>query len=189
VRKWLLPILGLWAFQVIAAKNDVSTPPEYAGAYAVRFCRESCAAAASYRTGTLVLLEQPLRDAQGRTRSKWLERGPINGCLILDPVHGIPDGWAFRPEAAPRRFLAWSAMEDHSMRFELFRTPDAGYVVRLRLTPAGLGGTGMVWMDLPGNASPPGQDAIQAHRIGDADQTRCPRLDVDADAMEDVLIP
>ncbi|MFC5524711.1 hypothetical protein ACFPPA_03045 [Rhodanobacter ginsengisoli] len=189
--KWLLPILGFWAFHATAAENDAPTqPPVYAGTYAVMFCQGSCPAT-TYRTGTLVLFDRPLRDAQGQARGKWLERGQINGCLTLDPVHGAPGGWVFYPGLAPRRFLVWSVVDDRSASFELDRTVDAGYTVELRLTPSGLGGTGMFWSDVgsPGTQTSPRQDAIQVHRIGDADPARCPRLDLDADAMNDVLTP
>ena len=183
--KWLWPILGFWAFHAIAAENDAPTqPPAYAGTYAVLFCQGSCPAT-TYRTGTLVLFDWPLRDAQGHTRGKWLERGRINGCLTLDPVHGAPGGWVFYRGLAPRRFLVWSVVDGRSARLELDRTVDAGYTVDLRLTSSGLGGTGMFWSSLgpPGTPPSPHPDAIQARRIGDADPAWCPRLDVDADAM------
>ncbi len=188
--KWLLPILCLWAFHAAATENDVPTPPVYAGTYAVRICQGSCPAT-TYRTGTLVLFDRPLRDTQGHTRGKWLERGRINGCLTLDPVHGAPGGWVFFPGLAPRRFLVWEVVDNHSARFELDRSPDAGYLVELRLTPSGLDGTGMFWSDVgsPGTPPSPRQDAIQVRRIGDADPARCPRLDVDTDAMKVVLKP
>jgi hypothetical protein len=189
--KWLLPILGCWAFHATAAQNDAPTLlPVYVGTYKVVFCRRSCPAT-TYRTGTLVLLGQPLRDAQGHTRGKWLEQGQINGCLALDPVHGPPSGWVFNPGLAPKRFLVWSVVDARSARFELDRTVDAGYTVELRLTRSGLGGTGTFWSALgpPGQAPSPWQDAIQVRRIGDADPARCPRLDEGAEAKEDGLRP
>lgn len=187
--KWLLAVLVLWTFQAMAAKSDASTPLAYAGTYAIRFCKETCAPATTYRTGTLVLFDSPLRDAQGRPRRKWLEQGQIDGCLVLEPVHGVRGAGWIHPGAAPRRFVAWSIAAEHSMRFELDRSPDAGYLVKLRRTSTGLAGTGTVWTDLPGSAPLPRQDAIQARRLGDADPMRCPRLNVDADAMENVLSP
>lgn len=189
--KWLVPVLGLWVFQVAAMENYAGTHPSvYAGTYAIRFCRGSCPAA-TYRTGTLVLLDRPLRDAQGHARSKWLEPGQINGCLALDPVQGAPGRWVFYPGLAPRRFIAWSAVDGRSASFELDRTVDAGYQVELRLTPSGLGGAGMFWSASGPPGAPPSlqRDAVQARRLGEADPARCPRLDVDTDAMKDVLRP
>lgn len=190
--KWLVPVLGLWAFQTVAMENDVDTHPSvYAGTYAVRFCRGSCPAT-TYRTGTLVLFDRPLRDAQGRVRSKWLERGAINGCLTLEPLQGLPSHWVFNPETASRRFLVWSLDPDgRSVSFEFDRSPDAGDMVDLHLTAQGLGGTGGPWggADAEVAGPPPPRDQIQARRFGDADPTRCPRLDVDMDAMKDVLRP
>lgn len=184
--KYLLPVLGLWVFQVAAAQSDAPPhPAAYAGTYAIRFCRGSCPAA-TYRTGTLILLDQPLRDAQGHVHAKWLEQGHINGCLMLDPVHGTPGGWVFYPGLAIRRFIAWSVPDKHSMSFELDRTVDAGYTVELRPTPSGLGGTGRFWSASgpPGPPRTPQRDEVRAHRLGDADPARCPRLEGDVDKDE-----
>lgn len=181
--KYLLPVLGLWLFQVVPAQGDVRLHPvAYAGTYAIRFCRGSCPAA-TYRSGTLVISGQPLRDPQGHVHAKWLEQGHINGCLILDPVHGTPGGWVFYPGLAIRRFIAWSVLDNHAMRFELDRTVDAGYTVELRPTPSGLGGTGMFWSASgpPGAPQTAQRDEVRAHRLGDADPARCPRLEGDLD--------
>jgi hypothetical protein len=186
--KWLFPIVGLCAFQAAATERDAHAPPVFAGTYAVLFCDGSCPANTD-RSGTLVLFDRSLRDAQGHARGKWLEQGQINGCLTLDPVHGAPGGWVFYPGLAPRRFLVWSVIDDRMARFELDRTVDAGYMVDLRLTPSGLGGTGTFWSAVGPPSQSPERDAIQVRRIGDADPGRCPRLDVDTDAMTGVLRP
>lgn len=184
--KRLVPVLGLWAFQAAAVESDAAAHPSvYAGTYAVRFCRGSCPAS-TYRTGTLVLFDQPLRDAHGRAHTKWLERGDVNGCLILDAVQGTPGGWVFYPGLAPRRFIAWSVLDGQSASFELDRTVDAGYHVQLRLTPSGLGGTGMFWSASGPPRTPPSpqRDEVQARRVGDADPARCPRLEAGVDKGE-----
>ncbi|WP_158881965.1 hypothetical protein [Rhodanobacter sp. L36] len=189
--KWLLLIFCFWTFQAMAAGNNVSTPPPaYAGTYAVLFCQGSCGSA-TYRNGTLVLFDRPLLDEHGHTRSKWLEQGLINGCLALDPLHGPPSAWVFSQEEKPRRFIVWSAVEDHSISFDLDHDVDAGYQVKLRLTPFSSNGTGMFWGDfaLMSKSQPPRQDAIEVRRIGDADPARCPHLDIDADAMDNVFKP
>lgn len=177
--KWLVPVLCFWAFQLAAVENDAATHSSvYAGTYTVRFCRGSCPAS-TYRTATMVLFDRPLRDAQGQTHTKWLEQGHVNGCLILDPVHGPPGGWVFYPGLAPRRFIAWSVVDGQAASFELDRAVDAGYQVELRPTPSGLGGTGMFWSASrpPGTAPLPQHDEVRARRVGDADPSRCPRLE------------
>ncbi|AND67458.1 hypothetical protein ATSB10_00040 [Dyella thiooxydans] len=171
-------------------------PAVYAGTYAVRFCMGTCPTGAGTegvgRMGTLVLLAAPLRDARGRLGYKYLERGPINGCLLLGPWSG-PAGYAqFDPDARRRRFLVWALEPDgRTVEFEFNRSPDAGNAMDLHLTPSGLGGTGGLWVDagtpdtsraLPGNE-------IQARRIGEAQPARCPRLGEDSEAMKDVRWP
>ena len=181
--KWLLPVLGLWMSQApaIQAKAIVHAPA-YAGSYAVRICHGACPAA-TYRSATLVLLDRPLRDAQGHVHGKWLEQGNINGCLLLDPVQGRPGGWVFYPGLAPRRFIVWTVAVSHSLRFELDRTVDAGYRVELRPSRSGLSGVGSVWTASEGPVMQPlsPDDEIRARRIGDADPARCPRLEGDVD--------
>ncbi|HEU4669356.1 MAG TPA: hypothetical protein VFR91_01490 [Dyella sp.] len=160
-------------------------PPVYAGTYAVRICHGACPAS-TYRTATLVLLDRPLRDAQGHAHGKWLEQGEINGCLLLDPVRGRPGGWVFYPGLAPRRFIVWTAAGDRSLRFELDRTVDAGYRVELRPTRSGLAGVGSVWSASEGPDMQPLSpgDEIRARRLGDADPARCPRPGGDVDGND-----
>lgn len=179
--RWLIPVLGLWVSRAIATEGDANMrPPVYAGTYAVRICRGACPAS-TYRTATLMLFDWPLRDAHGHVYAKWLEQGNINGCLMLDPVQGIPGGWVFYPGLAIRRFIVWTVLNSHSMRFELDRTVDAGYLVELRPTSSGLAGTGSVWRASVVSGMPPlpPDDEVQARRIGDADPARCPRLEGD----------
>ncbi len=171
-------------------------PAVYAGTYAVRFCMGACPTGAGTervgRMGTLVLLAAPLRDAQGRPGYKYLERGPINGCLLLGPWSG-PTGYAqFDPNARRRRFLVWALEPDErTMEFEFNRSPDAGNAIDLHLTPSGLGGTGGLWVDegTPDSSRALPRNEIQARRIGEAESARCPRLGEDSEAMKDVSWP
>ncbi|AND67457.1 hypothetical protein ATSB10_00030 [Dyella thiooxydans] len=190
--RWIVSIVLVALAPAAAVASGGSSPAAApAGAYAVRFCQGSCSphAGAVRRTGLLVLFDEPLRDQQGRTRDKWLEPGPINGCLRLDPVQGGA-GWVFAPSAQTRRFVTWSVhAPDGTVRFELDRAPDAGYQVELKPSASGLHGMGETWSVPPGalDARPP--DEVDARRIGKADPSRCPRLGVDSDAMHDVSEP
>lgn len=199
--RWIVSIvLAALAPAAASASGGTSPAPAPAGAYAVRFCRGSCSphAGAVRRTGVLVLLDEPLRDQQGRTRDKWLEPGPINGCLRLDPVQGGGGwlsirggtGWVFDPHAQASRFVTWSVRApDGTVRFELDRAPDAGYQVELKPSASGLHGMGETWSVPPGALDARLPDEVDARRIGKADPSRCPRLGVDGDAMHDVSEP
>ena len=188
-RGWML-LLTLLMFQAKAVEPYQAThPPVYAGTYAIRFCHGTCTVAnAILRTGTLVLLDRPLRDAQGHMRHKWLERGFVNACLTLDPVHGVAAEIASFPVNAHRIFVDWSLNPDRrTIHFELERSPDGGYGVDLGLTPAGLGGTSGIWGGAVGAVAPgseaPQRDGVTASRVGEPDLSRCARLGLGQDAM------
>ncbi len=170
-------------------------PPVYACTYAIRFCHGACTEAnAAFRTGKLVLLERPLRDAQGRMRRKLLERGFVNGCLSLDPVHGVSTEAGFFPVDAHRIFVVWSLDPDRrTIHFELDRSPDGGYGIDLGLTPAGLGGSSDFWGGVEGPFAPgseaPQRDGVTAARVGEPDLSLCARLGVDQDAIGGTFTP
>ncbi len=182
----------------VASEAPFSAPAP-SGAYAVRFCQGPCSlrAGTALRTGILVLLDEPLRDQQGRTRNKWLESGHINGCLRLGPVQGggrmlkhDTGGWIFAPDAQTRRYVVWSVSStDGTVHFELDRAPDAGYLVELKSSASGLRGFGETWSVPPGALDARRPDEVAARRIGKADPSLCPRLGADNDAMHDVLEP
>ncbi len=189
-------VVGLVMFRAWAVEPYQAThPPAYAGTYAIHFCHGACTGAnATFRTGTLVLFYRPLRDAQGRMRSKWLERGFVNGCLSLDRVLGNSTGAAWFPVDINQIFLVWSLDPDgRTIHFELERSPDGGYDVELSLTPVGLGGTSGIWGGAVGASDPasvaPPRDGVTASRISEPDLTRCPNVSVDKDVMDGVLKP
>ena len=195
--RWIVSIvLATMASAAATASEGASPAPGPSGVYAVRFCQGSCPPSAGnvLRTGVLVLLDEPLLDKQGRTRDKWLESGHVNGCLRLDPVQGggrmsMRGGgaWVFAPGAAARRFVTWSVRSsDGTVRFELDRAPDAGYMVELKPSASGLHGVGETWSVPPGALDARAPDEIEARRIGRADPSRCPRLGEDSEAMKDV---
>ena len=193
--RWM-PVLALvmsraWAVEPYQATH----PPAYAGTYAIHFCHGACTGAnATFRTGTLVLFYRPLRDAQGRMRRKWLERGFVNGCLSLDRVRGVSAGAGLFPVDLHRIFVVWSLEPDgRTILFELERSPDGGYDVELNLTPKGLGGTSGIWGGAVGASDPasvaPPREGVVASLVSEPDSARCPTLGVDKDAMDAVLKP
>jgi hypothetical protein len=154
-----------------ARSGPATVPPVFTGTYALRFCHGPCTArVAPFRTGTLVLLDRPVRDRRGRALRLHLEPGPVNGCFILHEAGEKPRrGWlAWRPQRGRADAIA----------FQLDRSPDGGYAVELRLAASGLAGRGMAWGGAMGTpvagASPAPVEGIVARRIGDADLTRCP---------------
>ena len=193
--RWM-PVLALVISRAWAAEPYQAThPPAYAGTYAIHFCHGACAGAnATFRTGTLVLFHRPLRDAQGRMRRKWLERGFVNGCLSLDRVRGVATGAGLFPVDIHRIFVVWSLEPDgRTILFELERSPDGGYDVELIQTPVGLAGTSGIWGGAVGASDPASgslpREGVTASLIGEPDPTRCPRLGLDKHAIGGVLTP
>ena len=154
-----------------ARSQPATVPSVFTGTYALRFCHGPCTGpVAPFRTGTLVLLDQPVRDRHGRTLRLHLEPGPANGCFVLHEAGEKPlRGW-----------LAWRPQRGRAdaITFQLDRSPDGGYEVDLKLAAPGLEGWGMAWGGALGapaaGAAPAPAEGIVAWRIGDADPARCP---------------
>ncbi|MGB3838620.1 MAG: hypothetical protein WA930_05870 [Rhodanobacter sp.] len=152
-------------------------PAVYAGTYVVRICHGSCAGSSArvFRSGTMVLFEQPLLDRQGYTFRDSLRRDPDNACFVLERV-GAPAEGDYVPAQG---FFSWG-MREHTVELELVRSPDGGYGVSLHPTPTGLGGTSAIWGGAVGavapDSSPVPPDIISATRIGEPDIAKCPPL-------------
>ena len=154
-------------------------PAVYAGTYAVNICHGSCTGpyARPFRSGTIVLFEQPLLDQQGRTFRDSLRFDPDNACFVLERV-GTPSEGDYVPAQG---FFSWS-LRGHNVNMELKRYVDGGYGVSLHLTPAGLGGTGSIWGGVPpSHPAPPdsdqsSRDVFSAIRMGEPDIAKCPAL-------------
>ncbi|MEO6798528.1 MAG: hypothetical protein ABI178_01110 [Rhodanobacter sp.] len=156
-------------------------PAVYAGTYAVRICHGSCAgsSAIAFRTGTIILFDQPLlQDQNGNTFRRHLDSDPSNACFVLNHTAVSTDQNSYIPTDG---FFSW-ALQEHAVALELERSPDGGYGVRLHLTPKGLGGTGSIWGGVPpakpmtpdSPTVPP--DTISAVRMGEPDIAKCPPL-------------
>jgi hypothetical protein len=152
-------------------------PAVYAGTYAVSICHGSCAgpSARPFRSGTIVLFEQPLLDQQGRTFRDPLRRDLDNACFVLERV-GAPSEGDYVPAQG---FFSWE-LREHAVAIQLERSADGGYGVSLRLTPTGLGGTGALWGGPVGAVAPDSPpvppDIISAARVGEPDIAKCPPL-------------
>lgn len=171
---WIYASLFAPALLLAAGVADPSSytathPVAYAGTYAFRVCRGPCTAAPDF-TGTLVLFERPIRNAQGQFFRADLDTQYANGCFVWSKTSGGP----FSSE--PRRFISWALFED-AADLELVHSSDGGYFVRLNLAPKGLHGTGMVGGGAIGpvapNSTPPVRDEVIAQRLGEPDIKLC----------------
>ncbi|MEO6925965.1 MAG: hypothetical protein ABI129_04785 [Rhodanobacter sp.] len=183
---WLFSGVFVVAAVLASAVEPYSAthPAVYAGTYAVRICHGSCTgpSAIPFRTGTIVLFEQPLLDQQGRTFRDPLRRDPDNACFVLKHVGTRSAEGDYVPAA--QGFFSW-ALREHTVELELTRSPDGGYGASLHLTPEGLGGTGAIWGGVPparpmtpdSPRLPP--DNLSAIRMGEPDIAKCPPLSDD----------
>ena len=174
---------GVFALAVLhaSAAMPASHPDGYAGTYAVRICKGSCArsAPASDVTGVLVLFDQPVRNGLGRVFRAGPDRKPVNGCFVLKDAGVTPGSLA---GIAEEGFFSWAlSAPDGIVDFQLYRSPDGGYEVRLKLAAKGLRGTGRTWGGaVVGTASMRGPyplaDSVEADRVGEPDVRQCPSL-------------
>ncbi|MDO1528300.1 hypothetical protein QMK61_05570 [Fulvimonas sp. R45] len=154
--------------------TQAAYPPVFTGTYAIRICHGACMESnRPFRTGTLVLLGQPVRDRRGHVLRVSMETRPANGCFVL----------AAAGERPVRGWIAWSPQRDSAdaISFQLYRSPDGGYGVWLKLSAAGLEGRGSVWggavdetVHATDDHAPLPFDGIVAERVGDADPALCP---------------
>ncbi len=154
-------------------------PAVYAGTYAVRICHGSCAgpSAMVFRTGTIVLFDEPLlQDQNGNTFRRHLDSDPSNACFVLNHTAVSTGQDSYIP---PHGFFSW-ALQEHAVALELERSPDGGYGVRLHLSPKGLAGTGAIWGGAVGAVAPDSPpvppDIVSAVRMGEPDIAKCPPL-------------
>lgn len=173
---------GLFALAALYSNAAIpyaaSHPEAYAGTYAIRICKGPCAqsAPASYVTGVVVLFDKPVRNSLGRVFRAELDREPVNGCFVLQDAGAAPSSLA---EIAPAGFFSWALFStNNAVDFQLYRSPDGGYGVSLKLAAKGLSGTGRIW---GGGLGPmrgpyPLADGVVADRVGEPDIKQCPSL-------------
>ena len=161
-----------------AEPYSATHPAVYAGTYAVRLCHGSCPGptAIAFRTGTIVLFDEPLQDQNGHTFRSYLDSDPSNACFVLNHTAGSTDQDSF---VRTRGFFSW-ALQEHAFALELDRSPDGGYGVTLHLSSKGLAGVGASWGGAVGVAAPDSSpvppDIISAVRVGAPDMAKCPPL-------------
>lgn len=170
---------GLFALAALydnaATPYAASHPDVYAGTYAIRICKGSCArsAPASYVTGVVVLFDKPVRNSLGRAFRAELDREPVNGCFVLKDAGVTPSSLV---EIAPAGFFSWALFPpENAVLFQLYRSPDGGYEVALKLAARGLSGTERIWGGAVASGAPRiAPDMVIADRLGDPDVKLCP---------------
>src|SRR6266849_4138517 len=154
------------------------------GNYRLLICREGCGEAdtsRAYIVGTLALSDTAIRSQQEKflfylvpsdtvLRSRRVARLAANGCFQLDRIKEMGDSYAGIIEGAR---IHWRRIaRTDTIVFPLYRSPDAGYTVKLVQAGETFKGTGRSWG--AGTAAIAGpDDSILATRIGDADAAQC----------------
>jgi len=133
--------------------RDASLP----GSYRVSICRGTCAD--SLRVSGYLVLATPPANFEGA--------GSGPGCFSLQRLRGV-NGFAW---LAPSGQLYWRTAPDDPLRFELYRSPDAGYGVELHAANGRLRGTGRFWEFGYPEEFP--TDSVIAERIGPPDERLC----------------
>ena len=158
----------------------VHGPAIVSGNYRLQICREGCGAAdasRAYIVGTLVLADTEIRSRQEKylfyfVPADTLIRTPLaaNGCFQLDRITEHVLSYAGIIRGA--RILWRRISGTDTLEFPLFRSPDAGYTVKLVQFGDTLKGTGHSWGAGSAYIDAP-DDAILATRIGEADARVC----------------
>ncbi len=155
-----------------AAAQAPAGPPS--GTYDLALCRSArCApgdTSAAYLTVTLVLFDSADAARRDLPRPEW-QRGAANGCFAVrhhraqhDSYAGIVSGGTLRWTAAPG--------DSGRIEFPLYRSPDAGYTVRVVGGAGRLAGSGTSWGAGAAEISAP-RDTVVAVRVGGPDPARC----------------
>lgn len=147
-----------------------------AGAYDISICTAGCAdnrPESVLVRGRLILFAAPLAEAdlQRFDQNRFMNHAPdepVNGCFTLEPLRQS----AIYAGVEKTGLTFWSE-HDGRIDFSLMHSPDAGYEVTVRSTPAGLTGTGTSWGAGAGAPAQHGEETIVARRVGDADISQC----------------
>jgi hypothetical protein len=129
--------------------------------------------------GWLVLLNEsyPVADRYPKDPDAFryehkLLLGDPNGCFELERYLDY-EGQPWSETSTHREHIKWTTDSDGSVVFALFRTPDAGYEVKLTVSERGFRGVAERWhgiIDLP--ETPP--DEVRVVRKGEGTIESCP---------------
>jgi hypothetical protein len=156
---------------LIHTSSMSNTPPE--GVYAITVCHGPCASEPQRPTklqGALVLLSEPVPDNVVKALGpavyghKAIEGRP-NGCFRLGQYRDF-GGNVLREPLESAELVHWS-LEGDEIVVNLFRTPDAGYVIRTKVGVE-VRGSGGRW---PKDHDP--IDEVVGRRIASASSSTC----------------
>jgi hypothetical protein len=151
------------------------TPRTLAGTYELAVCRGApCLpsdSATAYASFTVAIYDSLAAAQIDMPRTRY-EVAPATGCFVRGHRRAVaPDSYA---GIAIREYFVWKSDSAGSVLFPLFQSPDAGYVVRLRPTAAGLAGTGTSYgFDFGGPPPAYPRDTVVAVRVGPPDRLYC----------------
>ncbi len=154
------------------------------GNYRLLICREGCGEAdtsRAYIVGTLALSDTAIRSQQEKLlfyliptdtvlRSRRMARLAANGCFQLDRIKEMGDSYAGIIEGARIHWRRISRTD--TIVFPLYRSPDAGYTVKLVQAGETFRGTGRSWGAGTAAIAAP-DDSILVTRVGDAAAAEC----------------
>ena len=158
-----------------APSPAASTPRELAGTYELAVCRgEQCRpsdSATAYASFTVVIYDSLAAARIDMPRASY-EVAAATGCFVRGHRRNVvPDSYA---GISLREYFVWKSDSGGAVVFPLFRSPDAGYVVRLRSSATGLAGTGRSYgIDFPGPPRVYPRDRVVAVRVGPPDRLYC----------------
>lgn len=118
---------------------------------------------------TISLAEFPIERRRHLGISRLGRPGVPNACFALRRRSRDIETYA---GIATTGLTHWSVGPDSVVRIELYRSPDAGYEVRLRWRPGGLQGEGRSWTVGVADARNSDEEVV-AERIGAPDIRRC----------------
>ena len=168
------------AILLVACAGTMRSPAtetrrDIAGTYELAVCRAApCRpsdSATAYATFTVVIYDSLAAARIDMPRASY-EVAPATGCFVRGHRRDVvPDSYA---GISLREYFVWKADRGGDVLVPLFRSPDAGYVVRLRATAGGLAGTGTSYgFDFPGPAPVYPRDTVVAVRVGPPDRLYC----------------
>lgn len=167
-------VCGLLAAAGVSLSGSAASAQAAPGTYTLALCRSApCTPAdtgAAYLTATVVLLDSADAARRRLAPPAW-ERGAANGCFTVRHHREQRDSYA---GIEPGGSLRWTSSPGDSGRivFALYRSPDAGYTVRVTSAAGRLAGSGRSYgAGAAEIVAPP--DTVVAVRVGAPNAARC----------------
>ncbi len=146
------------------------------GTYRFWLCQPACApndSSNAYVVGVAVLVRDS-SSLPAEVHGHWLYRmtsfdeRPVNGCFALQPVRRADSYAGIQRQG----LLSWKFEPDSGVTFSVFRSPDAGYRVRVGIRADSLIGRGDSWGGGAADIRVPA-DFVRGSRLGPPDPEIC----------------